>query len=316
MSNNTSNTTAFIEAQRYSQFILDNLYDGLLPEGFVRDVSDFGSGTTLNVKTVGDVTLQEVAEEQPMVYNAIDTGTVTLSITDYKGAAWSISDVLRQDGSQIDQLHAMFAKNATRALQEHYETQFLIACNAAQTNSAANNVNGFAHRIASAETNDVISLDHIQAMKLAFDKANVPSAGRILLVDPVVEATLNGLMVSANAISYNPMFEGIVNEGFSRDHRFSRNIFGFDIYTCNRLPTGTFGDGSTTVTGTAVANIAMCVLDDQTKPIMGAWRQMPTVETDRNVQLKRDQFDVVCRFGLGAQRSDTLGVIATSASNY
>jgi hypothetical protein len=315
MSNNTSNTTAFIEAQKYSKFILDNMYDGLLPTSFVRDVSDFGDGTTLNVKTVGDVTLQEVAEEQPMVYSPIDTGTVTLTISDYKGAAWSISDVLRQDGTQIDELHAMQAKNATRALQEHYETRFLSVCNSAQTDANANNVNGFAHRIASGETNDVISLAHIQKMKLAFDKANVPSAGRILLVDPVVEATLNGLMVSANAISYNPMFEGIVNTGFSRDHQFVRNIFGFDIYTCNRLPTGNFGDGSQSVTG-AVANIAMCVLDDQCKPIMSAWRQMPTVETDRNVQLKRDQFDVVCRFGLGAQRTDSLGVIVTSASNY
>jgi len=315
MSNNTSNTTAFIEAQQYSQFILDNLYDGLLPTGFVRDVSDFGTGTTPNVKTVGDVTLQEVAEEQPMVYNAIDTGTVTLTISKYPGAAWSISDVLRQDGSQIEQLHAMYAKNATRALQEYYETQFLATCNSAQTNSAANNVNGFQHRIASNETNDVISLAHIQRMKLAFDKANVPAAGRVLLVDPVVECTLNGLMVTSNAVSYNPMFEGIVNSGFSRDHKFVRNIFGFDIYTCNRLPTGSFGDGTYTCP-TGVANIAMCVQDDQTKPIMSAWRQMPTVETDRNVQLKRDQFDVVCRFGLGAQRVDTLGVIATDRVNY
>lgn len=315
MGNNTTNTTAFIEAQRYSKFVLDNLYDGLLPDMFVRDVSDFGDGTTLNVKSVGDVTIQDVTEEVPMAYNAIDTGTVTLTISDYVGAAWSISDKLRQDGSQIDVLHAMYAKNSTRALQEYYETQFLATCNSAQTNAAANNVNGFAHRIASGETNDVISLAHLQKMKLSFDKANVPAAGRVFLVDPVVEATLNGLMVSSNAISYNPMFEGIVNTGFSRDHRFVRNIFGFDIYTCNRLPTGSFGDGTNTCP-TGVANIAMCVLDDQVKPIMSAWRLMPVVETERNAKLKRDEFDVTCRFGLGAQRTDSLGVIITDASNY
>ena len=55
----TSNTTAFIESQQYSQFILDNLHDYLLPEGMWRDVTDFGSGTTLNIKTVGTVTLQD-----------------------------------------------------------------------------------------------------------------------------------------------------------------------------------------------------------------------------------------------------------------
>ena len=60
MSQNTGNTTAFIEAQQYSQFILQNLHDGLLPDMFTRDVSDFGTGTTLNIKTVGTATLQEV----------------------------------------------------------------------------------------------------------------------------------------------------------------------------------------------------------------------------------------------------------------
>jgi len=67
MTQSTQNTTAFIEAQQYSQFILDNLPDYLLPEGMWRDVSDFGSGTTLNIKTVGAVTIQDAAEDTPLV---------------------------------------------------------------------------------------------------------------------------------------------------------------------------------------------------------------------------------------------------------
>ena len=62
----TTNTTAFIDAQIYSKYILDNLEPYLLPEIFWRDVSDFQNGTTLNVKTVGDVTLQEAAEDVSM----------------------------------------------------------------------------------------------------------------------------------------------------------------------------------------------------------------------------------------------------------
>lgn len=46
----TTNTTAFIEAEQYSSFILLNLHDGLLGEQFYRNVSDFGSGTTLHIK--------------------------------------------------------------------------------------------------------------------------------------------------------------------------------------------------------------------------------------------------------------------------
>ena len=36
MANNRSNTQAFIEAEQYSAFILQNLQDGLLPGAFYR----------------------------------------------------------------------------------------------------------------------------------------------------------------------------------------------------------------------------------------------------------------------------------------
>lgn len=328
MSQNTGNTTAFIEAEQYSQFILQNLHDGLLPDAFTRDVSDFGTGTTLNIKTVGTATLQEVYEEQAMDYQSIDTGTVQLTITDYVGDAWSISDVLRQDGSQIDALHAMRGVESTRALQEYFETRFLAVCNAAQTAAGLNLVNGVPHRwIADDGTTDgTITLDDFRHMKYAFDKGNSPQAGRVAIVDPSVEALLNSLFTTTASTDFNPHFEGLVTEGFVRDHKFVRNVFGWDIYTSNRLPQGiaetinatgygvSQGDSSTLTAG--VANIFMNVLDDNTRPIMRAWRQMPKTETDRNVQLKRDEFDVTARFGLGAQRVDTLGIILTDPTIY
>ena len=58
----------------------------------------------------------------------------------------------------------------------------------------------------------------------------------------------------------------------------------------------------------------MCVLDDQTKPVMAAWRRMPRVEGERNKDLRRDEFVVSARWGVGVQRVDTLGVIITSAT--
>lgn len=45
----TSNTRAFIEAEQYSDFILMNLDDGLLPQTFWRNVADFMSGDTLHI---------------------------------------------------------------------------------------------------------------------------------------------------------------------------------------------------------------------------------------------------------------------------
>ena len=138
-----SASQAFVEAQQYSQFILDNLPDVLLPEGFYRDVSDFGSGTTLNIKTVGTVTLQDAAEDVPLVFNPIDTGTINLTITDYLGDAWRVSDDLREDGSQIDTLMGMRAMESTRAFGEHHEGRFLAVANSAQTNANVNLVNAW-----------------------------------------------------------------------------------------------------------------------------------------------------------------------------
>lgn len=88
MANNRGNSTAFIESEQYSATILRNLTDGLLPSQFYRNVSDFGSGNTLHIKTVGSVTIQDGAEEVPFVYTPIESGEVLLTITDYVGDAW------------------------------------------------------------------------------------------------------------------------------------------------------------------------------------------------------------------------------------
>lgn len=322
----TTNTSAFIEAQQYSQFILNNLNDGLLPGLFYRDVSDFPSGTTLNIKVVGAATVQDVEEDKALTYNPIDTATVTLGITDYIGDAWFVSDVLRQDGAQIEQLMAMRAQESTRALQEDFETRFLRATGiTAQTAGNANRVNGFDHRWVADAGNDnsyKMGLSDFVDMKLAFDKANVPQNGRIALVDPVVEATLNKLASTTIGIDRNPRFQAILEQGFEREHKFMFNLFGWDIWTSNRLPRITATEAIThngvadTAPVGSVANIFMCVADDQVKPMMGCWRQAPQVEGERNKDLARDEFVTRARFGFGRQRPESLGVVLTSATNY
>lgn len=325
---NTANTTAFIEAQQYSQFILDNLHDVLLPEGFYRDVSDFGSGTTLNIKTVGTVTLQDAQEDVPLTYNPIDTGTVTLSITNYEGDAWKVTDELREDGSQIESLMAMRAQESTRALGEAHETQFLSIAATSQTAANVNLVNGRPHRWVaggSGASNRIMTLSDFIAMKLSFDKANVPAAGRIAIVDPIVEATINGLVLNTTSVSYNPQFEGLMTTGFMANHKFVRNIMGFDVYTSNRnavktateaLNASSYGLANDTAEIGDVANVFMCVADDACKPIMHAWRRMPKTEGWRSQEDRADKFQVTSRYGFGAQRLDTLGVIFTTSLAY
>ena len=112
-----------------------------------------------------------------------------------------------------------------------------------------------------------------------------------------------------------PFGAQILANGFDREHTFLMNLYGWNIITSNRLATGSFGDGTTTVTN-GVANVFMCVADDNTKPIMAAWRRMPKVEGERNKDRARDEFVTRCRWGMGPQRVDTLGVLITSAVNY
>jgi hypothetical protein len=326
MSQLTGNTTAFIEAQQYSQFILENLHDYLLPEGMFRDVSDFGSGTTLNIKTVGSVTLQDAAEDTPLNYNPIDTGTLNLTITDYIGDAWKVSDDLREDGSQVDTLMAMRAMESTRALGENHESRLLQVANQAQA-AGLNLVNARPHRWVAggdAASTRTMSLADFISMKLAFDKANAPASGRIAIVDPIVEASLNSLSNLVN-VSNNPMFEGIVTEGFARDHKFVKNVFGWDVYTSNFLQTLTAAEtldasayklANDTAEIGDIANVFMCIADDSCKPIMHAWRRAPQTEGWRDQEERADKYQVTSRYGFGAQRVDTLGVILTSPTAY
>jgi hypothetical protein len=312
MSQNRANSTAFIEAEQYSAFILRNLNDGLLPGNFFRNVSDFAAGNTLRIKTVGSVTIQDGAEEVPFDYSPIESGEVTLTINNYVGDAWYVTDELREDGAQVEALMAARSQESTRAIQETFESRFLARCNTAQTNANPNTINGFAHRIASAEVNNVISLNHFINMKLAFDKANVPMAGRVAIVDPIVAATLDRqVSIGRDVTDVGKM---ILEGGWQRDHQFVMNLYGWNIITSNRLATGSFGDGTTAVAN-GVANLFMCVADDQTKPLMAAWRRMPKVEGERNKDLRRDEFTTSCRWGMGPQRVDTLGVVVTSAVN-
>ena len=240
-----------------------------------------------------------------------------MSITDYVGDAWYVTDDLREDGTDIDRLMAERSAESTRALQENFETRFFEVCEASQTDADANLVNGFAHRISSAVATvgheNTFSLDHLIAMRLAFQKANVPDEGNVFICDGTVEATLNGLVTITHDVS--PFGQKILEEGMSRGMRFIMNLFGWNIITSNRLAQGTFSDGTTSITN-GVANVFMNVLDDQTKPIMQAWRRMPKAEGERNKDRARDEFLTRSRYGFGTQRLDTLGILVTDSTKY
>lgn len=312
----TSNTRAFIESEQYSSFILMNLHDGLLPETFYRNVTDFGSGETLHIKTVGTVTLQEAAEDTALIYNPIETGEITMTISEYNGDAWYVTDDIREDGTNIDMLMAARSAESTRAFQEVFETTFLKTAGSYYATGGAgaaspNAINSFAHHIPSTGANNAFELSQLIKARLAFDKANVPAMGRVFLCDPIVEATLNGLVTITQDVT--PFGQSILENGLSSGMRMTMNLFGFDIIISNRLHVADYSDGTTSITA-GIGNLCMCIADDQCKPIMGAIRRPPKVEGERNKDFARDEFVVRSRYGFGIQRLDTMACLPTSAT--
>jgi hypothetical protein len=320
-SNHTGNSSALIKAQVYSEFLLKAIHEGLLPDGFHRDVSDFADGDTLTIPVLGEGVIRDYQEGQAVKYDPIDSGTLTLTITEYVQAGTSISRKLQQDGYKAAELEAMIPSEHLRLIQERYESD-MLGQQSKQTPSQTNSINGFAHRwVAYNGTSvGVINLEDFLYMKLAFDKALLPENGRVAIVDPVVEAALN-VHVGSQAFTNNPQFQGLVETGFARSHRFVRNIFGWDIYVSNRLATvtetinGGPHNSSRSVTA-GKANVFMCVADDMTKPFMGAWRQMPKVDGEFNKDLQQDEYVTTARWGFGLQRPQALGVVLTSATAY
>lgn len=321
MANTTDNTSPLIKAEVFSEILLQQIHDGLLPDGLHRDVSDFGDGEKLVIPTLGETVLRDYVEDTGVEFDPLDSGNVYLEITKYVSAAAYVTDKLKQDSYKAEALEAAIPVEHFRLIAERYETDMLATVNQ-QTLGNPNVINGFAHRwiASSGSTNGVITLEDFLYAKLAADKANMPDEGRVAIVDATVEAALN-MQIGSAAFSMNPQFEGIVNTGFARGKKFYRNIYGWDVYVSNRLPTvtETINGGphasSKSITG-GVVNVFGVFTDDQTTPFMGAWRQMPATEGFRNVTFKRDEYSTTARWGFGLQRTESLIGIITNPAVY
>ena len=323
--NITTNTDPAIRAIVHSETMLEVLQDGFLPDMLMRDVTDFGDGTQLQIPTIGEMTLFDLEENQPTPTSAIDTGKIFLNITKHRGVAGFVTDELKEDGYKAAAVEAAIVPQSLRAIKESFETD-LLATAVGTTNSMVtlgdpNAINGFDHRWIANGTNNTLTLADFIHAKLAFDKANVPDEGRIFIIDPIAEATLNSLTNLVN-VSNNPQFEGMVTTGFSKNRRFVRSIFGFDVWVSNRLPriasesiTSVSAPGAASITN-GVNNIFMSIAGDETKPFMGAMRRMPRVEGSRNVSERRDEFHTTARWGFAMQRAESLISVITSETSF
>ena len=303
-----------VRAELWSAELKDVLQEMLMGTKYVRMLNGFPDGTQFTIPSVGELPMRETDELSPVAYDTMDTGEFTFQIDRYVESATYITDKAKQDSYYAQQLIGMFPTKMRRALDENLESSVFGLVNQ-QTSGNVNAINGADHRfVASGGTNTVLSLNDFAKAKFALDKAQAHGA-RVAIVDPSQEYVLNTL-TGLTSLGDNPKFEGIVNTGFvnsTTGMRFIRNIYGFDVYVSNFLPAATEAAasslGGVTVPATPTVNMFMTVGGDLT-PFVGAYRQMPRVEYERNKDLRRDEYVMNARFGLKLYRPECLvGVI-------
>ena len=307
-----------VRSEIWTNELKDVLLERLMADGMVRWLQNFPDGNQITIPSIGELPMREVSENTPVAYDSLDTGEFNLTIDRYVESATYITDKAKQDAFYAQQLIGMFPGKMRRALDENMESSVLTLANS-QTVNDANSINGASHRfIASGDTNTNLSLEDFAKAKYALDKAAAFGA-RVANIDPSQEFVFNKL-VGSQAFLAKQQFENVVSTGFSDSGmRFKANFFGFDIYVSNFLATPTDtainadARGSVSTPATPVSNIFMTTGGDLT-PFVGAYRQMPRVEFERNKDLRRDEYVMNARFGLKLYRPECLVSIITKST--
>ena len=319
MSQTTGNSVNIIKQEIYVEMLQESYKDNLLGMIGMNDMtSQFPIGDTFNVDQIGQASLSDYTENSDIDYSAIDTSRITLALTDYVQDGFYVTDKLKMTaGGAADRLWSVRTKESSYAFAKRMEADLYAAANSTQTPAATNAINGQPHRFALATGYTAQNfVDKISDLKLSFDKANVPEGGRLLIVDAKTENILNKLATGAVLVADSPRFEGLLESGFAKAHRFVRNMHGFDIFVSNLLPVSTAAetvDGVATLAGSEVC-IAMCVADEDCKPMMGVIRQQPTAAFERQESKKRDAWSSTAYWGFALYRPESLICLITDNS--
>lgn len=308
----TTTNAHIIRANLWSTDLKEVVLDELMGMKWVRMITDFPDGDTLNIPSIGQPSVYNYAENMPIVYSGMDTGNFTFSIDQYKAWGTFVTEKMRQDSYVMAEVESSFVPKAQRALMEAIEQRILSVGPDGQTASNSNTINGGKHRFVAQGASATVVLEDFARAKFALDKVNMPSGGRVAIVDPSVEAQLNKLTNIVN-VSNNPDFSGMVTTGFGDLRKINRNIYGFDIYVSNHLKPITSSETIDSVaSGTsAVANLFFSTASDLL-PIIGLMRQAPKVDSEYNKDRQREEYVITARYGFKLFRPENLVVMLSA----
>ena len=317
MAGNTVATLALAKrAEVWSAELKEILRDELQGMKYVNWLSDFPDGDTFKIPSLGDATIADYAEDTAVSYTAIDDAQFTFTITDYLQSSNYITNKAMQDVYYANQIMSQFVPLQERALMERLETDIMKLAQTGQTAANPNTINGVAHRMIGSGTNaggtadGTIAVEDFAKALRALKTGKVPQRNLVAIVDPSVEFEMNTLS-ALTSVSNNPRWEGIVNTGIASGMSFVANIYGFDVYTSNYLAT----KSSETISGSAAPANAINNLffsaDQAVSPFVGAWRQMPNVDTEYNKDYQRTEFVTTARYGMKLYRPENMVSVLT-----
>jgi hypothetical protein len=307
----TGNTQHLQRSSLWSNEIKDILTDELMGMKYVKMLNDLASdvGSTVNIPSIGQSEVSNYVENTPITYSSLDTGNFQFTITDYIADGKFITVKAMQDLYYAQELVSRFVPEQTRAIMTRIETDLLKLMPEGQTSANTNAINGAEHRWIGSGTNETLAVVDFAKVRYGMQKANIPMTNLIAIVDPSAEYTLSTLSNLVN-VSNNPQWEGIVRDGISTGMQFRMNIFGFDIYVSNYLKTSVNETIGAKTSAAGVANLFFSA-DSLATPFVGAWGQMPKVDSEFNKDMQREEYVVTARYGLKLYRPENAFVVIT-----
>ena len=316
MAMTTSNTSFLQRAQVYSSELKDILREEMMAQRYVRMLDGFPDGNTFNIPSIGQAQVDNYTEDSAVTYRPLDTGNFTFTVDKYLSSATYMTKKAEQDTFYSSELMSRFVPEQERAIMEHFETTTLAAPESGVSANSNEAINGISMRVGSTGTGEVITLKEFAYARYALKKQSVPDSNLVAIVDPSVEYTLNTLSNVIN-VSNNPRFEGLVRDGIATGMRFIANVYGFDVYCSNFLPTATDNalpdlaaanqDYSST---NGVVNLFFSA-DQSVNPFIGAFRQQPQVDYDYNKDFQRHEFVTTARYGVKLYRPENMVRVVT-----
>lgn len=309
----TTNTQFLTRTQLWSRTIKELLLDDLVAMKWVRILDDFPDGQTINIPSIGEAEQANFVEGQAIKYNSMDTGNFTFSFDQYVYSANAISEKFKRDSFYSADVIAAFVPRQHRVIMEGVETNILSKINSGQTSANTNTINTGQHRWIGQGTGQALSpmLD-IPAVRYSLKKANVPLRDLVAIVDPSVIYSIQTQTNLVNLLTPDPKWQRITGDGAETGFKFEMNVFGFDFYSSNYLPAISSETISGVTVTTGVPNYFFSAAPGDTLPIVGAFRQMPTVYSEFNKDLQQEEYLTVTEYGFKLYRPENMVSVLTA----